>query len=63
LVIGFRTGAGATGLSARMLYQNFGISVSFRRKRVCVDMDSLLELNGSDSYGMYDAGNEFFTSP
>jgi hypothetical protein len=45
-----------------MLYQNFGISVSFRRKRVCVDMGSLLELNGSDSYGMYDAGNDISAS-
>src|SRR5215208_7153209 len=33
-VPGCRTGAGWTGLSALMLYQNFGRSLSFKRNRV-----------------------------
>ena len=37
-VSGRRMGLGATGLSAITLYQNFGRSDSFKRKRVCSDM-------------------------
>src|SRR5512134_635578 len=41
-VPGCSTGAGGTGLSALMLYQNFGMSLSFNRNRVWSVMASLL---------------------
>src|SRR5689334_8663690 len=69
LVPGCNTGSGALGRSAAMLYQERGISSSFRRNLVCTlsgKVDSSLGFHkqyknkfSSERQGMHNHGNEF----